>query len=91
MQGKSEYKTRCGKFKRIGDGIQTDCIADDAYTYAFYFCNEPPDEKYIRMGMCPFYLRLLYMWEHLPGGGHHCKMNNIYASVSLARAGYSLP
>ena len=45
MQGKSEYKTCCGKFKRLGDGIQTDCIADDGYTWDFYFCNERFDHK----------------------------------------------
>ena len=45
MQGKSEYKTRCGKFKMIGDGIQTDCMADDGYTYYFYFHNEPVNQK----------------------------------------------
>ena len=28
MQGKSEYKTCCGKFERLGDGLQGDCIAD---------------------------------------------------------------
>ena len=27
MQGTSQYKTRCGKFKRIGDGIQLDSLA----------------------------------------------------------------
>ena len=91
IQGKSKYKTRCVKFKRIDDAIQTGCIADDAYTYAFYFRNEPSGEKYIRMGMCPLYSRLLYMWEHLPDSGHHCNMDNLYASVSLARAGYSPP
>ena len=31
------------------------------------------------------------MWEHLPDDGHHCKMDSLYVSVSLARAGYSLP
>ncbi len=40
MQGKSQYKTRCGKYKRIGDGIQTDEIADNGYTFDFYFQNE---------------------------------------------------
>ena len=49
MQGKSEYKTRCGKFKRIGDGIQTDYMADDGYTYDFYFRNEPVDKKWLDM------------------------------------------
>jgi hypothetical protein len=40
MQGESEYKTRCGKFKRIGDGLQGDCIADNGYTWDFYFHND---------------------------------------------------
>ena len=35
IQGKCEYKTRCEKYKRVGDGIQTDCIADDGFTYDF--------------------------------------------------------
>jgi hypothetical protein len=39
MQGKSEYKTRCGKFKRLGDGIQTDAMADD--DYAAYSLPKP--------------------------------------------------
>jgi len=43
MQGRSEYKTRCGKYKRLGGGIQADCIADDGFIYDFYFHNEPPD------------------------------------------------
>ncbi len=29
---KYKYKTHCGKFKRIGDRLQGDCIADDGYT-----------------------------------------------------------
>ncbi len=41
MQGKLQCKTWCSKFKRIGDGIQTNAIADDGYTFDFYFCNKP--------------------------------------------------
>ncbi len=26
---------RCGKFKRLGDGLQGDCIADNGYTWDF--------------------------------------------------------
>jgi hypothetical protein len=37
MQGKSEYKVCCGKFKRLGNGLQGDCIADNGYTWDFYF------------------------------------------------------
>ncbi len=30
IQGKSQYKVSCGKFKQIGNCIQMDAIADDA-------------------------------------------------------------
>jgi hypothetical protein len=45
MQGTSECKTCCGKFKRLGDGIQGDCIANNGYTLDFYFQNEPIDQE----------------------------------------------
>eukprot|EP00957_Ditylum_brightwellii_P132021 10066112-Ditylum_brightwellii.AAC.1 len=60
MQGKCEYKTRCGKFKRLGDGLQTDCVADDGYTFDFYFRNEPVPKKWLDQGMCPMHARLLH-------------------------------
>ena len=65
MQGKSEYKTRCGKFKRLGDGIQGDCIADDGYTWDFYFRNEPVDKDLLAKGFCPMHCRLLHMFKSL--------------------------
>jgi hypothetical protein len=55
MQGKSEYKTHCGKFKRLGDGLQGDCIADDGYMWDFYFRNEPCDPKLLANGYCPMH------------------------------------
>ena len=91
MQGKSEYKTRCGKFKRLGDGLQTDAIADDGYTYDFYFRNEPVPQKWLDAGFCAMHARLLHMFENLPDVGHQCKMDNLFVSVLLARAAYSLP
>jgi hypothetical protein len=39
MQGNLEYKFHCGKFKRLGNGLQGDCIADDRYTWDFYSWN----------------------------------------------------
>eukprot|EP00956_Cyclotella_meneghiniana_P025071 scaffold51490_cov40-Cyclotella_meneghiniana.AAC.2 len=90
MQGKSEYKTRCGKFKRIGDGIQADCIADDGYTYDFYFRNEPVRKKWTDMGMCPMHGRLMHMFECFRDVGHRVKMDNLFVSVNLAREAYSL-
>jgi hypothetical protein len=90
-QGKCEYKTRCGKFKRLGDGLQGDCIADDGYTWDFYFRNEPIDPNLLAMGFCPMHCRLLYMFKNLRESGHRCKMDNLFNSVKLARAAYCLP
>ena len=90
MQGKSEYKTHCGKFKRLGDGIQTDCIADDGYTWDIYFCNEPVDKEMLAKGNCPMHCHLLYMYGKLQDSGHGCKMDNLFNSVKLLRSAYSL-
>jgi hypothetical protein len=91
MQGKSEYKTRCGKFKRLGDGIQTDAIADDGYTWDFYFRNEPSSPELLAQGFCPMHCRLLHMFSNLRESYHTCTMDNLFNSVKLARAAYSLP
>ena len=90
MQGKSEYKTRSGRYKRLGDGIQCDAIADDGYTWDFYFRNEPVPEKWTNAGFCPMHARLLHMFENLHDTGHQCKMDNLFVSVLLARAAYGL-
>ncbi len=91
MQGKLEYKTRCGKFKRLGDGIQADCIANNGYTWNFYFCNEPSSPKLLAQGYCPMHCRLLHMFSNLREHYHCCTMDNLFNSVKLARAAYSLP
>jgi hypothetical protein len=91
MQGKSEYKTRCGKFKRLGDGIQADCIADAGYTWDFYFCNEPSSPEFLAQGFCPMHCRLLHMFSNLREHYHCCTMDNLFNSVKLARGAYSLP
>jgi len=90
-QGKCEYKVRCGKFKRIGDGLQSDCIADDGYTWDFYFRNKPIEAHLLAQGYCPMHCRLIHMFMHLRESGHRCKMDNLFNSVKLAQAAYSLP
>jgi hypothetical protein len=90
MQGKSKYKTCCGKFKRLGDGIQMDAIADNGYTWDFYFCNEPINQELLAMGLCLMHCRLLTMFCNLVESGHHCTMDNLFNSVKLAWAAYSL-
>jgi hypothetical protein len=90
MRGKSIYKTQCGKFKRIGDGLQADCLADDGYTFDFYFRNEPVDDHWTEMGLAPLHCRLMHMFSRLEDDGHEVNMDNLYNSVKFARAAYSL-
>ena len=90
-QGKCEYKCRCRKFKWLGNGLQGDCIADDGYTWDFYFRNEPIDADLLAQGYCPMHCRLLNMFKNLRESGHRCKMDNLFNSVKLAHAAYCLP
>ncbi len=77
MQGKSEYKTCCGKFKQLGDGIQTDCDADDGYTFDFYFRYKPVDNGLLSKGFCPMHCHLLHVFGNLKEVGPECKMDNL--------------
>ena len=81
MQSQSMYKTRCRKYKRIGDGIQTDAIADDGYTWDFYFRNEPVPKKWLDMGLIPMHGRLLHMFENFHDNHHFVNMDNLLNSV----------
>ena len=90
MRGKSIYKTRCGKCKRIGDGLQCDCLADDGYTFDFYFRNEPVEDHWREKGLSPLHSRLMHMFSRLKDDGHECNMDNLYNSVNFARAAYDL-
>jgi hypothetical protein len=91
MQGKSEYKVCCGKFKRLGNGLQGDCIGDNGYTWDFYFCNKPSDPELLAQGFCPMHCRLLHMFGNLRESYHCCTMDNLFNSVKLVCAAYLLP
>ena len=81
---------RCGKYKRLGNGIQTDCIADDGYTFDFYFQNETVSTDLLAEGLSPMHCWLVHMFGNLRESGHRCKMDNLFNSVRLAQAAYSL-
>ncbi len=83
--------SRCGKFKQLGDGLQGDCIADNGYRWDFYFKNELVNAELLAQGYCPMHCRLIHMFMNLRESGHHCKMDNLFNSVKLAQAAYSLP
>ncbi len=91
MQGKSEFFSRCGKYKWLDDGLQCDCIVDYGFTYDIYFCNELVPMKWIQEGMCPMHCCLLHMFENFDDVGHHCKIDNPFMSINLARESYSIP
>ncbi len=87
MQWQSIYNTHCGKFKRIGDGIQTDAIADNGYTIDFYFCNEPVTKIWISAGLSPMHAWLLHMFEKFPDLYPQVNMDNSFNSVQFTIAG----
>ena len=90
MQDKLECKTCCGKFKRIGDGLQANCLANNSYTWDFNFVNEPVDIKWTNQGIFLMHARVLHMWEKLEDDNQECKMDNFYNSVHLRILGFSL-
>ncbi len=86
----SEYKTRCGKFKRLGDEIQGNCITNNGYTWDFYFLNELIDPELLAQGYCPMHCRLLHMFQNLHESFHCCTMDNLFYSVKLSHAVFCL-
>jgi hypothetical protein len=69
IQGKCKYKSHCGKFKQLGDRLQEDCIADDGYTWDFYFRNEPVNAELLAQGYCPMHCWLIHMFMNLCKSG----------------------
>ena len=86
FQGQSQHKVRCGKYKRAGDGLIVDSIADDGYTYNFHLHNKPVNKKWIAKGFCPMHCCLLGMWEKLDNKWHRCDMDNLLSLVKLTLA-----
>ena len=85
MQGRSEYKMRCGKLKRLEDELQDDCIAYNSYR------NEPVDPALVAQGFCPMHCRLIHMFGNLREHYHCCTMEDLFNFVKLSCAAYSLP
>ncbi len=65
IQGKFQYKTHCGNYKTIGDGIKTNAIADDGYTVDFYFQNEPVAKKWISLDLSLLHAWLWHMFDNV--------------------------
>ncbi len=83
MPGGVSIQDTIGKFKQIGNGLQGDCIADDGYTWDFYFRNELINADLLAQGYCPMPCWLLGMYQNLHKFGHRCKMDNLFNFVNL--------
>jgi hypothetical protein len=70
--------------------LQGNCIASDKYTWDFYFRNELINADLLAQGYYLMHCRLIHMFQHLRESGHRCKMDNLFNSVKLAQAAYSL-
>ena len=42
-------------YKEEGDGFQCDCIADNGYTFTFYFLNQPAPKRWLDKGYSPLH------------------------------------
>ena len=71
FQGHHADKKRIDE-KKAGDGFQCDSVnCDGGYTYAFYFRNQPPPEKFQKKGLSPLHCRTISLLSQLPGKHHH--------------------
>lgn len=91
MQGKSEYKTGCGKFKRLGVGSRLTLLWTTAIPTILLPQRACPEEVGLNAGFCAIHAQLLHMFKNLQNEGRQCKMDNLFESILLARAAYSLP
>lgn len=89
IQGKSQYKTCYGEYKRNGEGIQTDAIADDGYTVDFYFQNEPVAKKWIRLGLYLMFVILCKCLKFFSNPNHCIIMDNLFNLITIIIAAAS--
>ena len=90
FQGHHIHKLRI-TYKKEGDGFQCDALCSDGYTFAFYFRNQPPPEKYVHQGLSPLHARVMALFDSLEDKFHRCGMDNLYTSGRFCKAGYCHP
>ena len=75
-------------YKKEGDGFQCDCIADDGYTFTFYFRNQPAPKKYMDMGYSPLHSRCFALFDCLMEEYHQIRFDNLYMSAKFCLGSY---
>ena len=88
-QCKTQHKSRCGRQKRLGDGVQCDAVGDNGYTVHFYFRNEPVPKHWLDRGFSPIHARLLHMYSLLKDDYYRVKTDNLFTAVKIAREAYA--
>ena len=82
FRGKSRHKQRI-RNKRCGDGMQSDSLAEDGYTYdIMYRFDETPN---VEQGAAPLHQRVLSMCESIKGKWRTLYFDNLYCSPNFAR------
>ena len=82
FKGRHRDKLRIS-YKKEGDGFQCDCLADDGYTFTFYFRNQPAPKKYIDMGYSPLHARCFALFDCLMDKYHQVRFDNLYMSAKF--------
>ncbi len=83
MQGKSQHKTYCRKFKSIEYRIQTVNIADDGYTWDFFFQNKPIKKKWTDKRLSSIYAWLIHLFKNCKDLHHSMIIDNPFNSVNI--------
>ena len=78
----------CITFKVEGDGFQYDALVDAGFTWTFYFCNQPAQEKLTMLGYSPLHSHILGMCDQLEEKYHNCWFYNLYLSAKFTKAVY---
>ena len=88
FQGRHSDKLRI-TYKAEGDGFQCDAVCDEGFTYAFYFRNEPPPEKYDYLSA--LHARVMSLFDTLQEKNHRVNCDNLYISARLCREAFKHP
>lgn len=90
FKGKHADKLRI-TYKKEGDGFQCDCIADDGYTFTFYFRNQPAEKKWLDQGLSPLHSRCMSLFDCFIDEHHQVRFDNLYMSAKFALAAFQHP
>jgi len=78
-------------YKKEGDGFQCDCLADDGYTFTFYFRNQPAPKHWLDQGLSPLHARCMALFDCLMDQYHQVRFDNLYMSAKFALASFQHP